>query len=44
MESWMKKLGVAMNITELGANEEMIERLAKATLIMDGGYYFCKKR
>ena len=38
MESWMKELGLVMNITELGANEEMLEDLAKSTLILDGGY------
>ncbi len=38
MEAWMKELGLVMNITELGANEEMIEGIAKATLIMEGGY------
>ena len=38
LESWMKELGLVMNITELGANEEMIEGIAKATLVMEGGY------
>ena len=38
MESWMKELGLVMNITELGANEEMLEDLAGSTLILDGGY------
>ena len=38
MEAWMKELGLVMNITELGANEEMIEGIAKATLVMEGGY------
>ena len=38
MESWMKELGLVMNITELGANEEMLDGLAKSTLILDGGY------
>ena len=38
MESWMKELGLVMNITELGANEEMLEGLAKSTLVLDGGY------
>ena len=38
MESWMKELGLAMNISELGATEEMIEGLADATLVMKGGY------
>lgn len=38
MESWMKKLGVAMNLTELGATPDMIEDIANATIILDGGY------
>ena len=38
MEAWMKELGLVMNITELGANEGMIEDIAKATLVMEGGY------
>lgn len=38
LEGWMKELGVAMNITELGANADMLEALADATLVMDGGY------
>ena len=38
LESWMKELGLVMNITELDANEEMIEGIAKATLVMEGGY------
>ena len=38
MESWMKELGLVMNITELGANEEMLEGLAESTRILNGGY------
>ena len=38
MESWMKELGLVMNISELGANENMIEGIADATIILDGGY------
>ena len=38
MEEWMKKLGVAMSLTELGATEDMIEGIADGTLILDGGY------
>lgn len=38
MEDWMKELGLTMNITELGADAGMIEGLADATLIMQGGY------
>ena len=38
MESWMKELGLSMNIAELGATEEMIDGLADVTFIMPGGY------
>lgn len=38
MESWMKEIGLVMNITDLGADESMIDGIANATLIMDGGY------
>lgn len=38
MENWMNELGLVMNITELGADEGMIEGLADSTLILDGGY------
>lgn len=43
MESWMRELGVAMNLTELGATEDMLEDLVNATIILDGGYkVLCK--
>ena len=38
MESWMKKLGLTMCLSELGATEDMIEGIADATLILTGGY------
>lgn len=38
MEAWMKELGLAMNISELGATEDMIDGIADGTLIMNGGY------
>lgn len=38
MENWMKELGLALNITELGANMDMIDGIADSTLIMNGGY------
>ena len=38
MESWMKELGLVMNITELGADESMLGDLVNATLVMRGGY------
>lgn len=38
MEKWMKKIGLVMNISELGVTEDMIEAVADSTLIMQGGY------
>ena len=38
MENWMRKLGLAMSLSELGATVDMIEGIADATIILDGGY------
>ncbi len=38
MEEWMKEIGVAMHLKELGVTEDMLEGLVKSTLIMEGGY------
>ncbi len=38
MESWMKEMGLVMKISELGATQDMIEGIADATIILDGGY------
>ena len=38
MEAWMKKLGLVMNITDLGATAAMEDDFVKSTLIMQGGY------
>ena len=38
MKAWMKELGLVMNIADLGATEDMLEGIADATLIMNGGY------
>ena len=38
MEAWMKKIGTAMNLSELGVTKDMIEAIADATIILDGGY------
>ncbi len=38
MEGWMKKLGVAMKLSDLGATEDMIDGIADGTIILDGGY------
>lgn len=43
MESWMKELGLAMNLREIGATEDMIEDIVKATLIMESGYKILTK-
>ena len=38
MENWMKTLGLTLNISELGATEEMIDGITDATIILTGGY------
>lgn len=38
MEQWMNELGLVMNISELGATEDMLEGIADATNILTGGY------
>ena len=38
MESWMKELGLVMNLTDLGVTADMIEGIADSTLVMQGGY------
>ena len=39
MESWMREIGCVMNITELGCDDTMLEKLADATFVMEGGYH-----
>ena len=39
----MKELGLVMNISELGATEEMLEGIAEGTLVMPGGYKVLEK-
>lgn len=38
LENWMKKIGLTLKISELGATPDMIEGIADATLILKGGY------
>ncbi len=38
MESWMRKLGLVMNIQDLGATEAMLDGITEGTFIMEGGY------
>ena len=43
MENWMKELGLAMNLREIGASEDMLNDIVNATLIMEGGYKILTK-
>ena len=38
MEAWMKEIGVALKLGEVGATEAMIDGIADATFILKGGY------
>ena len=38
MESWMKELGLVMNISDFGVTKDMVEGIADSTFIMEGGY------
>lgn len=38
MESWMKEIGVVLSAKELGVTEDMIDGIADATFLLDGGY------
>ena len=38
MEAWMREIGCVMNLAELGCVESMLEQLANATFVMEGGY------
>lgn len=44
MESWMKEIGLVMNITDLGVNDDMLDGITDGTFIMDGGYKVLDKR
>jgi alcohol dehydrogenase YqhD (iron-dependent ADH family) len=38
MEAWMKEIGVTLSSKELGVADDMIEGIADATFLFDGGY------
>ena len=38
MEAWMRRIGLVMNVSELGVTDKNLEDVVKATLIMEGGY------
>lgn len=43
MEDWMKELGLAMKISELGATKDMIDGIADAAFLLEGGYKVLKR-
>ena len=38
MEAWMRRIGLVMNISDLGVKKDMLDGIVKSTLIMQGGY------
>ncbi|MBR7086576.1 MAG: iron-containing alcohol dehydrogenase [Prevotella sp.] len=38
LEAWMREIGLVMKITELGATEEMLPKIADGTFLLTGGY------
>ena len=38
LESWMKEIGVVMNLTDLGVTEDMFDDIADGTFLLGGGY------
>lgn len=38
MENWMRELGLAMNLKEIGASKDILDDIVNATLILEGGY------
>lgn len=43
MEHWMQEIGVAMNLSELGVTEDMIEPISENVFLMNGGYKILSK-
>lgn len=43
MEMWMKELGLATKLSQIGVTTEMIDDIVKGTLIMKGGYKVLSK-
>lgn len=38
MEEWMRRLGLVMNIRELGVTDDMLDGIVNGTIVKDGGY------
>ena len=43
VEQWMRELGLAMSLSEIGATDDMIEDIVNGTFIMEGGYKILTK-
>lgn len=43
MEQWMRELGLAISLSEIGATDDMIEDIVNGTFIMEGGYKILTK-
>jgi hypothetical protein len=43
MENWMRELGLAMSLSELGATDDMIDDIVNGTIILNGGYKILTK-
>ena len=44
MEEWMNKLGLVMNISDLGASQSTIDDIVNATIVLEGGYKVLTKK
>lgn len=43
MELWIKELGLATNLSEIGVKEEMLDDIVNGVFIMEGGYKLLSK-
>ncbi|RDB62270.1 NADH-dependent alcohol dehydrogenase [Gordonibacter sp. 28C] len=39
LEAWMREIGCVMRLAELGVTDDMVDGIADATFIMEGGYH-----
>ena len=39
LETWMREIGCVMRLAELGVTDDMVDGIADATFIMEGGYH-----
>jgi alcohol dehydrogenase YqhD (iron-dependent ADH family) len=38
MENWMKEIGLVLSVSDLGVKEDMLDGIADASFILEGGY------